>query len=345
MGRMINKSLPRNVLVTGAAGFIGSHVVDRLLSEGLRVTGLDNFDPFYDRRIKESNLEGALSHPAFQFAEGDLRDEVFLAGVFATERFDVVVHLAAKAGVRPSIDAPGEYYDSNVMGTVRLLETMRRFGVPALVFGSSSSVYGERSSGAAFREDDAADLPVSPYAATKRACELLCHTYAHLHGVRCLALRLFTVFGPRQRPDLAIHKFTRAISSGQSIPQYGDGSSVRDYTYVDDVVEAVCRSIDHVLEEEGQPFEVINIGGGRTVKLAELVRLLGETLGSAPKIDRKPAQPGDVPRTEADIDRARELIGWEPGVKFEEGLRRFAAWYSETNASTVERVVLTRAPH
>ncbi len=319
---------PNRVLVTGAAGFIGSHVVDRLLEDGHRVWGLDNFDPFYPRSVKESNLEGAEAHPRFRLAEGDLRDEAFLGSLFQVGQFDAVIHLAARAGVRPSIHAPEEYYDYNVMGTVRLLETMRRFRVGALVFASSSSVYGGIDGTGPFCEDDVRDRPLSPYAATKRACELLCHTYWHLHGLRCYCLRLFTVYGPRQRPDLAVHKFSRAILAGQPVPIYGDGSAERDYTYVDDTVEAVTRALHKVADhDDGKGFEILNIGANRTVTVKQLVDLLAESMDAEPTAKYLPPQPGDVQRTWADITRARVLLGYDPKVTIEEGVRRFVAWF------------------
>ena len=316
------------VLVTGAAGFIGSHVVDRLLADGHVVWGIDNFDNFYSREDKEQNLEVALPHPEFQLAEGDIRDEIFLNTLFREGQFDAVVHLAARAGVRPSIEAPDEYYDCNVMGTVRLLEMMRRFRVKALVFASSSSVYGSRNDAGAFSEEDPVENPVSPYAATKRAGELLCHTYWHLHGMRCYCLRFFTVYGPRQRPDLAIHKFTRAISMGRKLPIYGDGNAQRDFTYIDDTVHAVQRSLEHVVRgEAGSAFRILNIGADRTVTVKELVQLLGDVMEALPSIEHRPPQPGDVPRTWADITLAREVLGFVPRVPIEEGLRRFVTWF------------------
>lgn len=317
------------VLITGAAGFIGSHVTDRMLAHGWRVWGLDNFDAFYSRSVKESNLDEALPHPEFRLVEGDIRDEDLLNQAFREGQFDVVIHLAARAGVRPSIQAPDEYYDCNVIGTLRLLEAMNRFGVRSLVFASSSSVYGGNDSSRPFTEDQNVDQPYSPYAATKRACELLCHTYWHLHRLRCYALRFFTVYGPRQRPDLAIHKFARLLLAGKPVPVYGDGSAERDFTYIDDVVSAVETSVDRVLTvgngtEPG--YEILNVGANRTISVNELVRLLGEAMEAEPAIDYQPPQPGDVPKTWADISRARRLLNWEPRVPIEEGLRRFVAW-------------------
>ncbi len=321
-------ALSRSVLVTGAAGFIGSHVMDRLLAEGQHVWGLDNFDAFYPRSMKESNLENARAHPEFRLTEGDLRDETVLDDLFCQGEFDAVVHLAARAGVSPSIQAAEEYYECNVMATVRLLETMRRFRVGALVLGSSSSVYGGNGQSGPFVEDDAADRPLSPYAATKRACELLCHTHYHLHELRCYCLRLFTVYGPRQRPDLAIHKFARAIFTGQPVPIYGDGSAERDYTYVGDTVDGIVRALYAATDlSNGSAFQVLNVGASRTVTVSRLVELLAEAMNSVPSVKYLPPQPGDVPRTWADIARAREVLGYQPKVSLEEGLRRFVAWF------------------
>ncbi len=329
---MTNEHRPIRVLVTGAAGFIGSHVVERLLEDGFSVLGVDNFDPFYSRAIKETNLENARRHPQFEFREGDLRDPAFLKGVFEDGRPEAVVHLAAKAGVRPSIKEPEAYYETNVMGTMHLLKAMSKSGVRSLVFGSSSSVYGSRDDDLPFCEDDDADQPISPYAATKRTGELMCHTSYRLEGLSCCCLRFFTVYGPRQRPDLAIHKFTRALASGEPVSIYGDGGALRDYTYVADTVEGVRRALSKVMDlEKGALFEIVNVGAGRTISVNELVHLLVGTLGVEPSIKRLPVQPGDVPRTWADISHARDLLGYEPQVPIEEGLRRFVAWFREVN--------------
>jgi UDP-glucuronate 4-epimerase len=331
---MNNDRRNKCVLVTGAAGFIGSHLVERLLDDGYTVWGMDNFDPFYARSIKESNLEKARSHPRFGFAEGDLRDSGFLDGLFDEAGPEAVIHLAARAGVRPSILQPEEYYDINVMGTVRLLEAMRGSGANLMIFGSSSSVYGARSDQRPFKEDEAADRPVSPYAATKRAGELLCHAYYHLYGISCYCLRFFTVYGPRQRPDLAIHKFTSLLATGQAITVYGDGATPRDYTYVDDTVDGVARTLRRIEDEAGAAFDIVNLGAGRSVSVNELVDLLAGAIGVEPKIEHLPPQPGDVPRTWADIDRARDLLGFDPKFPIEKGLELFVAWYNEQHAET-----------
>ncbi len=326
------------MLVTGAAGFIGSHLVERLLREGRAVWGLDNFDPFYGRPIKEANLDHARRQPGFHFVEGDLRDAELLGAVFSDARPDAVIHLAAKAGVRPSMKEPAAYCDCNVMGTVRLLEAMRAAGTSALVYASSSSVYGVKTEERSFSEDDDVDRPVSPYAATKLAGEMLCHTYFHLHDLSCLCLRLFTVYGPRQRPDLAIHKFARLLTDGQPLPVYGDGSALRDYTFVDDSVAAACLALNRLASRSGGPsFDVVNIGAGRPITVNRLVTLLGEAMGVDPTIRSLPEQPGDVPRTWADISKARDVLGYEPAVSIDEGLGRFVAWFHQQN----ERALLS----
>jgi len=320
-----NQRVP--VLVTGAAGFIGSHLVERLLADGRVVWGVDNFDEFYPRAVKEANLEPARRHDSFRFREGDLRDAGFVADLFAEARPAAVVHMAARAGVRPSIEQPAQYYDLNVMATVRLLEAMRASGTGALVFGSSSSVYGIKTDDRPFREHELTDQPISPYAATKRAGELLCHTYHHLYGYSCYCLRLFTVYGPRQRPDLAVHKFARLIERGEPIPIYGDGSALRDYTYVADTVDGIVRALERVSEAPEPAFEILNVGAGRTTSVNELVRLLTEKMGVEATIEHQPEQAGDVPKTWADIGRARELLGYDPRFPLADGLERFVDWF------------------
>ena len=320
------------VLVTGAAGFIGSHVCERLIDDGHAVWGLDNFDTFYDPAIKRRNLRRVLEHPRMRLVEGDIRDEVLLNGLFDSIPFDLVIHLAARAGVRPSIDQPGLCFDVNVTGTLRLLEAMRRHHVLRLVFASSSSVYGSRDAvNGAFEESDPACAPISPYAASKRTGELLCHTWHHLSGLSVHSLRFFTVYGPRQRPDLAINKFARLMRDGERIPMYGDGSSSRDYTYIDDVVEGIKRSGDLLAEAPASEpvFEILNLGGGRAVRLDELIEALGRAMGVTPRITRKPDQPGDVPLTLADARRVESVLGFRPQTDFDEGIRRFVEWVEE----------------
>ena len=313
----------RNVLVTGGAGFIGSHLVARLLAEGgWRVVVVDDFNDFYDPALKRRNVGPHLGRADFALREADIRDRAALEEVFAETRFDCVVHLAARAGVRPSLSEPVLYAETNINGTVNLLELAREHKVRQFVFGSSSSVYGENEK-VPFAEDDPVNRPISPYAATKAAGELLCHTYSHLFGLRCVCLRFFTVYGARQRPDLAIHKFARLISEGKPIPVFGDGTTRRDYTFVEDIVAGVRAAMDY--EESG--YEVVNLGGSRTVSLSELIALLEHELGQKAIIDRQPPQPGDVPQTYADVTKARRLLGYDPQTPIEEGIRRFVEWF------------------
>ena len=318
-----------SILVTGAAGFLGSHLAERLVLEGHRVVGLDSFDAFYDRAIKERNLTSLRAASTFSMLEGDIRDEATLDGV--PSDVTLVVHLAARAGVRPSIEDPQLYSSVNVDGTWRILEWMRRRGIPNLVFASSSSVYGNCDI-APFREDLVVDRPISPYAATKLAGELACHTYHHLHGLSVLALRFFTIYGPRQRPDLAIHKFAHLIREGRSIPMFGDGSSERDYTYIDDILQGILASVD-LLRRSEPLFEIVNLGESRTVSLKEMIQVLGEEMGIEPVVDRQETQPGDVERTYADVSKARVLLGYEPSVEFRDGLRAFLDWFGDQERS------------
>lgn len=313
----------RQVLVTGGAGFIGSHLVDRLLSENdWRVTAVDDFNNFYSPEIKRRNVQRQLQNPAFMLVEADIRDKAALAQVFANSKFDCIVHLAARAGVRPSLSEPQLYVETNVNGTMNLLELARQHKVPQFVFGSSSSVYGVNEK-VPFSESDPIFNPISPYAATKAAGELLCHTYSHLYGLRCICLRFFTVYGARQRPDLAIHKFAQLISDGKPIPVFGDGTTRRDYTYIDDILAGVRAAIDY----DKTNYEVINLGESRTVELRELIGLLEKELDLRAVIERQPMQPGDVPQTFADISRARELLGYNPQTQIEDGLRLFVEWF------------------
>src|SRR5918997_2052366 len=318
----------RQILVTGGAGFIGSHLVDRLLAEGRwRVTVVDDFNDFYDPAAKRANVAGHLKHDAYRLVEADIRDAGAMARVFDGAAFDCVVHLAARAGVRPSLSEPLLYNETNVTGTLHLLELARKHGTGQFVFGSSSSVYGINAK-VPFSEEDPTRQPISPYAATKAAGELLCHTYAHLYGIRTVALRFFTVYGARQRPDLAIHKFARLITEGRRIPVFGDGTTRRDYTYVEDIVAGVRAAIDY----EATPYEAINLGESRTVELSELIALLERELGRKAVIDRQPLQPGDVPQTFADITKARRLLGYNPQTQIETGIRKFVAWFNNAEA-------------
>ena len=310
------------IIVTGGAGFIGSHLVDRLLARGDEVTCLDDFNDFYDPESKRANLRAASMRRRFRLVEADLNDQRALVEAFSPPP-DLVVHLAARAGVRPSVDDPELYYRVNCEGTARLLQACRKRGVGRFVFASSSSVYGGNEK-VPFAEDDAVEHPVSPYAATKRAGELLCHTFHHLYGMHTSCLRFFTVYGPRQRPEMAIHKFTRRISEGRTITLFGDGRSSRDYTYIDDIVDGVVAAI-------GRPagFRIYNLGGAQPIELNALVRLIADALGREPVLEYAPDQPGDVPRTWADLGRSAAEMGYAPRVPIEEGVRRFVAWYRE----------------
>ncbi len=316
----------RRILVTGAAGFIGCHCSSALLEQGWQVVGLDNFDPFYARAIKEQGLAELRGQPGFSFVEGDIRDAALLAGLLRGT--DAVLHLAARAGVRPSIEDPELYVSVNLAGTMTLLEACRRAGVRRFVFGSSSSVYGDATP-VPFREDVPAVDPISPYAATKRAGELLCSVYAQLHGFRIAALRFFTVYGPRQRPDLAIHRFTRLLAAGQPIQQFGDGSTERDYTHIDDIVKGVLGALRWV-EQEPSGFDIFNLGESNTVRLDRLIALIAGSLGVEPRIERLPMFPGDVQRTYADVSKARRVLGYDPQVTIEDGVRRFVDWFRTT---------------
>jgi len=316
-----------NILVTGAAGFIGSHLCRALLGRGDRVIGLDNFDSFYPRAQKEDNLAFAAEAGPLEFVKGDLReaetlDRCLTTGTGAPE---AVIHLAALAGVRPSLGDPLRYQDVNLNGTTQLLEAMRRHGVTRLIFASSSSVYG-RNSQIPFREDCPVDSPISPYAATKKAGELLTHVYHHLYGFSVHCLRFFTVYGPRQRPDLAIRKFAELINAGRPITIFGDGSQSRDFTYIDDIVAGILASLDRLTG-----YRVFNLGRGLTVSVIRLVELLGAALGQAPLIERRPPQPGDMGHTQAAIDRAARELGFNPATDLEDGLKLFTAWLTDNN--------------
>lgn len=312
-----------DVLVTGGAGFIGSHLVERLLALGHQVTCLDELNDFYDPDLKRQNIEKARAHAAYRFVRGSILDTDLLDDLFGGAAFDAVVHLAAWAGVRPSIQRPALYCEVNISGTLEILERCVRHRIGRLVFASSSSVYGGRTD-VPFRETDPVARPVSPYAMTKAAGELLAHTYHHLHGLDVFCLRYFTVYGPRQRPEMAIHSFCRGVLAGEPIKMFGDGSSSRDYTYVDDAVEATVLAMDKC-----RGYEILNVGGEHPIRLDELVELIGKTAGVAPRIERAPDQPGDVPRTYADVTRARQVLGWSPAVDIEDGIARTIAWVRE----------------
>jgi UDP-glucuronate 4-epimerase len=327
--------MPSHILVTGGAGFIGSHLSRRLLARGDRVTALDDFNDYYDPARKRENVASLLGTDGFRdrytVVEGDIRDGSRVDRLYAEGRFDAVIHLAARAGVRPSLAEPILYEDVNCIGTLRLLEAARRHGPDLFLFGSSSSVYGINEK-VPFAEDDLVNQPISPYATTKRAGELLCYNYHHLYGFRTACLRFFTVYGPAQRPEMAIHKFTDLISRGQTVPMYGDGGSRRDYTYVDDIVDGLLATL-----ELAPGFEILNLGGADTTSLRDLVRWIGEELAVEPRIEYLSTQPGDVPITYADVSKAARLLGYSPKVPIREGLRRFVAWYRERGGRAAAR--------
>jgi UDP-glucuronate 4-epimerase len=310
-------------LVTGGAGFIGSHLSERLLDAGAEVVVLDNFDSFYDPAIKRANVERAAASPAYNLVVGDIRDEDVLERLFAGGRFDAVFHLAARAGVRPSIEDPVLYSSVNLDGTTRLLEACRRHEVRRFIFGSSSSVYGNNDK-LPFSEDDPVDHPISPYAATKKAGEVLAYSYHHLFAMNVACLRFFTVYGPRQRPEMAIHKFARLLANGEPVEQYGDGSSARDYTFVSDIVDGILRAHEHCTG-----YHVWNLGGSRTVTLSDLLSKIAERLGVEPTIRQLPLQPGDVDRTWADVTRSENELDWRARVEIDEGLDRFVSWFKK----------------
>lgn len=313
----------KNILVTGGAGFIGSHLVDRLLVENnWKVTVVDDFNDFYDPNIKRQNIAHHQDNENFRLVETDIRNAESLEKLFDETKFDVIVHLAARAGVRPSLSEPKLYTETNINGTVNLLELARQHNIKQFVFASSSSVYGINSK-IPFSEDDRIYQTISPYAATKAAGEFLCHTFSHLYDIRTICLRFFTVYGARQRPDLAIHKFSKLISEEKPIPVFGDGTTRRDYTYVDDIIQGVRAAIDY----EQSNYEVFNLGESQTIELRELIEILEENLGKKAIIERKPMQPGDVPITFADISKARKLLDYNPTTKIKDGIPKFVEWF------------------
>jgi len=313
--------MTNHVLITGGAGFIGSHLTRRLLERGDRITVLDDFNDFYDPALKRTNIQPFLDNPGYRLVEGDIRNEVLVDELFRDSGFDAVVHLAARAGVRPSLQEPILYEDTNCIGTLRLLEAARTHGPEIFIFGSSSSVYGINKK-VPFAESDEVNQPISPYATTKRAGELLCFNYHHLYGMRIACLRFFTVYGPSQRPEMAIHKFTDLLARGETLSLFGDGASRRDYTFVDDIIDGVVATMDLA-----PPFEILNLGGAETTALADLVDWLADELGVEPNIEHLPDQPGDVPITYADVSKANALVGYSPKVPIREGLQRFVEWF------------------
>jgi UDP-glucuronate 4-epimerase len=316
----------QRVLLTGGAGFIGSHVAEALLRRGAELSIVDNLDSFYSPTWKRANLEDVRKSGMFQFQEVDIAEPEAMRDIFSRAKPEVVVHLAARAGVRPSIEQPRLYERVNVAATVNLLDLAREFGVKNFVFGSSSSVYGATSR-APFREDHVELRPISPYAATKLAGEMISYTYAHLYSLPVIALRFFTVYGPRQRPDLAIHKFTALMEAGKPVPVFGDGTTGRDYTYVDDIVAGVLAAIEYAPATGGAPFEIFNLGNSHPVKLNELIAALERATGKRATRKPMPLQPGDVPLTWADVSKAGRYLNYGPSTPLEEGLAKFVAWY------------------
>ena len=312
-----------NCLVTGGAGFIGSHLGEYLLANGHAVVALDNFNDYYDPRIKRRNVESLRQRPNFTLLEADILDLGRLRRLFEETLFDAIIHLAARAGVRPSIAQPLLYEQVNGIGTLHLLEMAREFKIPKFIFASSSSVYGENRK-VPFSEDDPVDNPISPYAATKKAGELTGYTYHHLYGINISCLRFFTVYGPRQRPDMAIHKFTQLIATGQKVPMYGDGTTKRDYTFFTDIIDGIYRSL-----EQCAGYHIYNLGESRTIELHQLIDLIAKHLGKQAKVERLPMQAGDVPITYADISRAQRELGYQPKVDIEYGIQKFVEWFKE----------------
>ena len=321
----------KTYFVTGGAGFIGSNLVEKLLNANLKVVVIDNFCDFYDPKIKEDNIKELVLNPNFKLYKGDIRDYDLLNTIFSENKIDLIIHLAAMAGVRPSIENPILYQEVNGIGTQNVLEIAKRYNIKNLVMASSSSVYGN-SKEVPFKEDMVVDYAISPYAATKKSNEVMAHVYHKLYQMNIVMLRFFTVFGPRQRPDLAINKFVRLMLEGKEIPMYGDGTTSRDYTYVDDVVDGIIKSISYI-ETHNEVYEIMNIGNSNPISLNEMIETIGKVLKVNFKIKKLPMQLGDVNRTYADISKAKKLIGYEPKINFEEGIIRFVKWYEEKKES------------
>lgn len=316
----------KTYFITGGAGFIGSSLAEELIKENDVVT-IDNFCDFYDPKIKERNVNDLLKNENFKLYRGDIRDKELLDKIFDENKIDVVIHLAAMAGVRPSIENPILYQDVNCMGTQNILEAMKKHNLKRLVMASSSSVYGNTKE-VPFREDMIVDFAISPYAATKKANEVMTHVYHKLEDFNVIMLRFFTVYGPKQRPDLAINKFTRLMLEGKEIPMFGDGTNSRDYTYISDIVDGIKKSISYV-ENNSNVYEIINLGNSSPVTLKEMINTIAEVLSFEPQIKQLPMQPGDVDRTYADVSKANKLLGYEPKVSFKTGIENFVKWYKE----------------
>jgi len=312
------------VLVTGGAGFIGSHLCEKLIEKGHIVVCLDNFNDYYDPEIKKKNISSLIRQERFELIKGDILDSALLEKIFKENKIEKIIHLAAIAGVRPSLIKPSLYIDVDIKGTVNLLEAARKFGVRQFIFGSSSSVYGNNSK-VPFSENDPLELQISPYATAKRSAELYCRTYHHLYKIPITVLRFFTVYGPRQRPDMAIHKFTRLMSNGEEVPVFAQGKSERDYTFVDDILQGVIKALETPFD-----FEIFNLGNSKTIRLNKLIDLISQELGEKPKLKFLPAQPGDVDITYADISKAKKLLGFEPNTKIEDGVQKFVKWYKNS---------------
>lgn len=309
------------VLVTGGAGFIGSHLCEKMLDRGYQVICLDNFNDSYSPKIKEENIAKALCYPNFTLVRGDILDDSLLGEIFLKHKIQKIVHLAAMAGVRPSLLSPAQYIDVDIKGTVNLLEKANIFKIKQFVFASSSSVYGINEK-LPFSEEDDTNLQISPYATAKKAAELYCQTYHLLYKIPVTILRIFTVYGPRQRPDMAIYKFTQLMSRDKPIQMFGDGSSKRDYTYIDDAIQGILNALENVYR-----FEILNLGSSTTISLKDLIELIGKALGKIPKIEKLPDQPGDVPTTYSDISKARNLLKYQPQTSIEEGIKKFVEWF------------------
>lgn len=311
-----------NILITGGAGFIGSTLADRLIKEN-KIIVIDNFNDYYDPKIKENNVASNKGNPNYKLYRGDICDTELVKKIFDENKIDCVVHIAARAGVRPSLEDPLEYVRSNIEGTVNILEKMKNHDVKKMVFASSSSVYGNCTA-EKFSEDLKVTEPISPYAATKSSCEQFIYTYSKLYGINAVCLRFFTVYGPKQRPDLAIRKFTELIEAGKPIPVYGDGTTKRDYTFIEDIIDGICVAIKY----DKTPYEIINLGGGSPVTLSEMISTIEEVLDKTAIIDRQPMQPGDVNKTVSDITKARNLLGYNPKTSFKDGIKKFVEWRS-----------------
>lgn len=312
-----------NILVTGGAGFIGSHLCEKLIDLGQRVICIDNFDDFYNPETKESNIKNLINHPNYKLYRDDICEATKIDQIFSTNNIDIVIHLAARAGVRPSINLPKLYEKVNVSGTINILDACKKYRIKKLIFASSSSVYGANTK-VPFSENDKVDTPISPYGATKKAGELICYTYHHLYDISIICFRFFTVYGPRQRPEMAIHKFTRNIIEGKLIEIFGNGTSSRDYTYIDDIISAIIKSIDKI-----SGYEIINLGNSRPVKLLELIKVIEKITRKKSILKYAAPQPGDVFTTYADIRKAKKMIKYNPKISLEEGIDKFVNWYKK----------------